>query len=272
VTPDPVGNVPLEATTLRPTARAARRSLFGIPFDLLTAAELQAWVREMLAGPPQTRHIAFSNSEFVLEARRNERLRRYLDGCDLNLVDSIGVVQAFRLVSGVRPPARLSGTKFVAMLCDEAAAAGARLFLFGGSPGVAARAATALQRRAPGLQVCGAVDGFAGASGVLEQVRAASPDILMVCLGNPLQERWIEEHIGELDLKLVWGAGGALDFYSGDVPLAPGWVQRAGLEWLFRLATNFSIARLRRQLGLIEFVGLAVRGRLRRSVRRGSRG
>ena len=86
----------------------------------------------------------------------------------------------------------------------------------------------------------------------------------MVCLGNPLQERWIEEHIGELDLKLVWGAGGALDFYSGDVPLAPDRVQRAGLEWLFRLVTNFSIARLRRQLGLIEFVGLVIRGRVQR--------
>ena len=266
-------DVTLGTSAVSPTAHSARRSLlFGIGFDLLTAAELAAWVRAVLDGPAQTRHIAFSNSEFVLEARHNAQLRRYLEGCDLNLVDSVGVVQAFRLVNGVRPPERLSGTTFVAMLCDEAAAAGARLFLFGGRPGVAARAAAALERRTPGLQVCGAVDGFAGAQGVLDQVRASAPDILMVCLGNPLQERWIEEHIGELDLKLVWGAGGALDFYSGDVPLAPGWVQRAGLEWLFRLVTNFSVARLKRQLGLMEFVGLVVRGRVRRSARQRRRG
>jgi N-acetylglucosaminyldiphosphoundecaprenol N-acetyl-beta-D-mannosaminyltransferase len=244
-------------------------SLFGVGFDLLREEELRAWVRGVLSGPPETRHIAFSNSEFVLEARRNGRLRRYLNGCDLNLVDGIGVVYAFRLVTGIRPPERLSGTSFVALLCEEAAASGARLFLFGARPGVAVRAAAMLEGRAPGLQICGVADGYEGARHVLEQVGAAAPDILMVCLGNPLQERWIEEHISELGLKLVWGAGGALDFYSGDVPFAPGWVQRAGLEWLFRLVTNFSAARLRRQLGLIEFVGLAVRGRIGRAGRRG---
>jgi N-acetylglucosaminyldiphosphoundecaprenol N-acetyl-beta-D-mannosaminyltransferase len=241
--------------------------LFGIEFDLLTAEELRMWIRAVLAGPAETRRIAFSNSEFVLEARHNDQLRRYLNECNLNLVDGIGVVYAFRLVMGIRPPERLSGTNFVAMLCDEAAAAGARLFLFGARPGVATRAAAVLERQNPGLTICGAVDGFAGADGVLEQIRVAAPDILMVCLGNPLQERWIEEHMSELDLKLVWGAGGALDFYSGDVPFAPEWVQRAGLEWLFRLATNFSIARLRRQLRLIEFGGLIVRGRARRAGR-----
>ena len=85
-----------------------------------------------------------------------------------------------------------------------------------------------------------------------------------MCLGNPRQEYWVEDHLAELDLKLVWGAGGALDFYSGDVPLAPDWVQRAGFEWLFRLVTNFSIARLRRQLRLVQFMALVLAERLRR--------
>lgn len=245
----------------------ASASLFGVRFDLLTPGELRAWVRGVLAGPAENRHVAFSNSEFVLEARRNERLRRYLNGCDLNLVDGIGVVYALRLVAGIRRPRRLSGTVFVATMCEEAAAAGSRVFLFGSRPGVAERAAVGLERRAPGLQVCGTADGFEGARDVLERVREAAPDVLVVCLGNPIQERWIEDHIGELETRLVWGAGGALDFYSGDVPLAPDWVQRAGLEWLFRLATNFSIARLRRQLRLVEFVALVVRERFRRGRR-----
>ena len=244
-----------------------RSSLFGLEFDLITAEELRTWVRAVLEGPAEARRIAFSNPEFVLEARRNGRLRHYLNTCSLNLVDGVGLVYALRLVSGIRPPERLTGTSFVPMLCDEAAAAGSRLFLFGGRPGVATRAAASLERRTPGLQVCGAVDGFAGASGVLEQIRAAEPDVLMVCLGNPRQERWIEEHIGELDLKLVFGNGGALDFWSGDMPMAPRWVQRVGLEWLYRLVTNFSVARLRRQLGLVEFVGLVARARARRGRR-----
>jgi N-acetylglucosaminyldiphosphoundecaprenol N-acetyl-beta-D-mannosaminyltransferase len=254
-----------------PSAGPPRGSLFGVRFDLLTTAELRGWVRGVLDGPPESRHVAFSNSEFVLEARRNPQLRRYLNGCDLNLADGIGVVYAFRFLTSRRPE-RLSGTVFVATMCEEAAASGARVFLFGSRPGVAERAAEGLGRRAPGLVVCGTADGFGDASTVLEQIRATAPDVLVVCLGNPLQERWVEEHISELRLKLVWGAGGALDFYSGDVPLAPDWVQRAGLEWLFRLVTNFSIARLRRQLRLVEFVVLVLRERVRhRRLRRRAR-
>jgi N-acetylglucosaminyldiphosphoundecaprenol N-acetyl-beta-D-mannosaminyltransferase len=248
--------------TPRAGDRSASATLFGVRFDLLTPGELRAWVRAVLAGPDANHHVAFSNSEFVLEARRNGRLRRYLNGCELNLVDGIGVVYALRLLTGRRPH-RLSGTTFVATMCEEAAASGARVFLFGSRPGVAERAAAGLERRAPGLQVCGTVDGFDGARDVLAKVREAAPDVLVVCLGNPRQEAWVEDHLDELNLKLVWGAGGALDFYSGDVPLAPGWVQRAGLEWLFRLVTNFSIARLRRQLQLVTFVGLVLRERVR---------
>jgi exopolysaccharide biosynthesis WecB/TagA/CpsF family protein len=112
----------------------------------------------------------------------------------------------------------------------------------------------------------GTADGYGDTATVMDRIREARPDIVSVCLGNPLQEQWVEEHLGELEVKLVWGAGGALDFYSGDVPLAPGWIQRAGLEWLFRLVTNFSVARLRRQLGLARFVGLVVAAWLRRRM------
>jgi N-acetylglucosaminyldiphosphoundecaprenol N-acetyl-beta-D-mannosaminyltransferase len=241
-----------------------RVPLFGLQFDLLSTDELRLWLRGVLTGPTELHRIAFSNPEFVLEARRHGQLRRYLNECDLNLVDGVGLVYALQLVAGARPPERLTGTNFVTMLCDEAAAVGASLFLFGGRPGVAIRAAAILERRTPGLRICGAVDGFAGASKVLDAIRAAEPDVVMVCLGNPRQERWIEGHMAELDAKLVFGNGGALDFWSGDVPIAPIWVQRAGLEWAFRLMTNFSVTRLRRQLRLFEFVGLVARARIRR--------
>jgi N-acetylglucosaminyldiphosphoundecaprenol N-acetyl-beta-D-mannosaminyltransferase len=242
--------------------------LFGVRFDLLTAEQQLEWIRSLLAGPPRTLHIAFANSEFVLEARRSARFRRYLNGCDLTMVDGIGVAHGLAQVNGIPRPARLSGTVFVATLAREAAATGASMFLFGSAPGVAERAAAGLQRRAPGLRVAGTADGFGDAAGVLDAVRATRPDILVVCTGVPRQEFWVEDHLAELDLRLVWGAGGALDFYSGDVPLAPDWVQRLGLEWLFRLVTNFSIARLRRQLRLVLFVGLVAEARLRRALRR----
>lgn len=240
--------------------------LLGVRFDLLSKDELRAWTRDLLRGPARTRHIAFSNSEFVLEAHRNERLKRYLNGCDLNMVDSVGVAHGLSLVNGIPVPDRLSGTVFVADLCREAAEMGASIFLFGSAPGVAERAGAGLRHRSPGLVIGGTADGYGDTATVMDRIREARPDIVSVCLGNPLQEQWVEEHLGELEVKLVWGAGGALDFYSGDVPLAPGWIQRAGLEWLFRLVTNFSVARLRRQLGLARFVGLVVAAWLRRRM------
>jgi N-acetylglucosaminyldiphosphoundecaprenol N-acetyl-beta-D-mannosaminyltransferase len=249
--------------------RRASASLFGVRFDLLSKEALRAWAHDAIRGAAGPRHIAFSNAEFLLEARRDPRLRGYLNGCDLNLVDSIGVELGLAVANRMHRPERLSGTVFVATMCEEAAKAGAGVFLFGSAPGVAERAGEGLMRRAPGLRICGTLDGFAGAQQAMERIRAAGPDVLVVCLGNPIQERWVEDHLAALDVKLVWGAGGALDFYSGDVPLAPAWVQRAGLEWLFRLVTNFSIARLRRQSRLPLFIALVVRERVRRA--RGTR-
>lgn len=259
---------------MTPPAAAARAAgpgeawLLGVRFDLHDREQLLAWIRELLASPPRTLHIAYSNSEFLLEARRNRRLRDYLNACDYNFVDSTGVMLGLSIVNGIPRPVRLSGTIFVATLCEEAAKAGASIFLFGSEPGVAERAAERLRRRAPGLVVAGTADGFGDAASVMDRIRETRPDIVSVCIGNPRQEFWVEDHLPELDLKLVWGAGGALDFYSGDVPLAPQWVQRAGFEWLFRLATNFSVARLRRQLRLVEFIALVARERLRRGRQR----
>jgi CDP-ribitol ribitolphosphotransferase len=244
--------------------RWPRASLFGVRFDLLTREELRNWTRAMLTAPPRNRRIAFSNAEFLLEARRNPRLRAYLNSCDLNMVDSIGVELGLAVANGIPRPERLSGTVWVSTVAEEAALVGASLFLLGARPGVAERAAEGLRRRAPGLVIAGTADGFGDLEHAIDQIRESRPDVVSVNLGNPRQEAWVEDHLGDFEARLVWGAGGALDFYSGDVPLAPAWIQRAGLEWLFRLATNFSLTRLRRQLGLIRFVALVARDWVRR--------
>lgn len=262
--------MPMTPQSERRPGAAGEASLFGVRFDLFTRDELRAWIRETLAGPPANAHIAFSNAEFLLEARHNERLTRYLNACERNFVDSSGVMHGLAMVNGIPRPERLSGTVFVATLCEEAAQMGASIFLFGSRPGVAARAAQGLARRSHGLRIAGAADGFGDVAGVMDRIRETQPDIISVCLGNPRQEAWVEDHLPELQCRLVWGAGGALDFYSGDVPLAPDWIQRAGFEWLFRLATNFSLARLRRQSRLAVFLALVLGQTIRRRLGRGA--
>src|SRR5262245_34248268 len=148
---------------------------------------MRDWIRALLASPARNVHIAYSNAEFLLEARRNPRLRAYLNACDFNFVDSTGVMLGLSIVNGIPRPVRLSGTVFVATLCEEAAKTGASIFLFGSQPGVAERAADGLRARAPGLIVAGTADGFGDAATVMDRIRETRPDIVSVCIGNPAQ-------------------------------------------------------------------------------------
>ena len=246
--------------------------LLGVRFDLYSREQLRAWIRTLLAAPPRTLHIAFSNAEFVLEAGRNRRLRDYLNGCDHNFVDSTGVM----LRAGDRERHPATGAAVGHRVRRHAVRGGREEPAPASSCSDRGPASRSARPRACGAErpACG-WSGRPTASGTPPRSWTASTRRSRTssrsASGIRIQEYWVEDHLPDLEVKLVWGAGGALDFYSGDVPLAPDWVQRAGFEWLFRLVTNFSLARLRRQLMLIRFVGLVVAARLSRGRRRRDR-
>ena len=113
---------------------------------------------------------------------------------------------------------------------------GKSVFLLGAKPGVAERAAKNLAENYPGLLIAGTHDGYFNEDApVVEAVNAASPDLLLVCLGAPKQEKWMRSNAAKLAVGLMIGAGGSLDVFAGTAERAPeGW-QKAGLEWLYRL-------------------------------------
>jgi N-acetylglucosaminyldiphosphoundecaprenol N-acetyl-beta-D-mannosaminyltransferase len=150
--------------------------------------------------------------------------------------DGVGVILAARIL-GVPLTERVAGIDLALALAAEVARSGGRLFLFGGAPGVAEAAAAELQRRHPALRVTGTQHGYLGADDeprVIERIREARPDVLFVALGAPRQERWIRRWRAELPVAIAIGVGGSLDVFAGRVARAPGWMQRAGLEWLYR--------------------------------------
>jgi N-acetylglucosaminyldiphosphoundecaprenol N-acetyl-beta-D-mannosaminyltransferase len=111
----------------------------------------------------------------------------------------------------------------------------------------------------PGISIVGALHGyFTDDEETVRTINASGADILMVCLGNPHQEEWIEKHFDRMNAKLIFGNGGALDFWSGAATRAPQWVIGLGLEWLYRLMQDRSWKRLRRQLRLLTFVRLVL--------------
>jgi N-acetylglucosaminyldiphosphoundecaprenol N-acetyl-beta-D-mannosaminyltransferase len=114
----------------------------------------------------------------------------------------------------------------------------ARLYLLGAQPGVADDVARWVKQFFPKLEVCGARDGFFQPHelpGVLAEIDECRPDVLLVALGVPRQEKWIAQHLPQLGCRVALGVGGLFDFYSQRIPRAPLWMRRCGMEWCFRM-------------------------------------
>ena len=134
------------------------------------------------------------------------------------------------------------------------------MFLLGAKPGVADAAAEKMRERFPGLVIAGTNDGyFQDDDPVVEKINAAQPDLLLVCLGAPKQELWMQRNAPRLRVGLMAGLGGSLDGFAGTVRRAPKWMIRLQLEWLYRLLREPS--RIGRMMRLPKFVFAAWRAR-----------
>jgi N-acetylglucosaminyldiphosphoundecaprenol N-acetyl-beta-D-mannosaminyltransferase len=130
----------------------------------------------------------------------------------------------------------IPGIEFAAGMLAELDRRGGRLFLLGAKPGVAEKAAQKLQETYPGLKIAGTHDGYFKEEGpVVEAINAAHPDALLVCLGAPKQEYFMETHDADLEVPVMAGLGGSMDVLAGNVQRAPEFYQKHGLEWLYRL-------------------------------------
>lgn len=242
-----------EGSAARRAASTARVDILGIGFDPMTMPQLVERIERDVERGDRFR-IAFSNPEFVLAARREPFLRDYLAAVRYNLADGVGVLWAARRF-GTPLPERVTGTDFTDALAALCARRGWSVYLLGGRPGVAERARRRLERLHPGLEVAGVHHGFfEDDAPVLADIARCRPTFLMVCLGNPRQERWIARHAESLPVRVAFGNGGAIDFSAGEVARAPLWMRAHSLEWLHRLANDFRPARLCRQLRLVGFV------------------
>jgi N-acetylglucosaminyldiphosphoundecaprenol N-acetyl-beta-D-mannosaminyltransferase len=144
-----------------------------------------------------------------------------------------------------------------------------RFFFFGGAPGVAERAAIALRKRHPDIVIAGTRDGYFApgqSATIVASIAASKANVLLVGLGSPKQEYWLEDNLGATKCGVGIGVGGSFDVLAGTVPRAPRLWQRAGLEWLYRLIREPS--RWRRQLALPRFAIAATREAI---TQRGSR-
>ncbi|MEB3222052.1 MAG: WecB/TagA/CpsF family glycosyltransferase [Candidatus Sericytochromatia bacterium] len=235
---------------------ADRAFVLDLPVDLLPMEGAVARVADVLAGPraaPGTPlHIVTMNAEMAMQAQRDAELGDIIRAAGLVVPDGSGVVWAVRRQMPQKGLEKVAGVDLVRELVSAGAASGWRFYLLGGQPGVAQAAAEALAAVHPGFHLAGVRDGFFAAAeepDVLAGIRAAAPDVLLVALGVPRQEKWIRQHLGAIGVPVAMGVGGSFDVFAGRVRRAPAAFRRLHLEWLFRLLQEpWRIQRMRSTL------------------------
>jgi len=182
-----------------------------------------------------------ANVDHLRRYREEPMARRLINNADLVVADGMPLVWASWLV-GAPLPERVAGSNMVWSICEAASKRQQSIFLLGGDPGVAARAAEVLQRRYSGLRIAGTMCppiGFERSSNevkrIQETLHAAMPDIVFVALGFPKQDLLIRRLKRACPWASFVGVGISLSFVSGDVTRAPGWAGHLGLEWAYRL-------------------------------------
>jgi N-acetylglucosaminyldiphosphoundecaprenol N-acetyl-beta-D-mannosaminyltransferase len=198
--------------------------------------------------------------EMVMAAQHDRAFRDLINRASLVTCDTIGLLLASRLRRGSLRE-RVTGVDLVGALAARSATTGdVRLYLLGGGGDTAVRAADALRRAHPGAKIVGARDGYfqpEDNEAVADAIRATGANVLLVGLGSPKQEFWIDRYIMRSGCAVGIGVGGSFDVYAGNVRRAPAFFRRTGLEWAYRLFKE--PRRWRRQLALPRFAVAAAR-------------
>jgi exopolysaccharide biosynthesis WecB/TagA/CpsF family protein len=227
------------------TAFPKRIHILGLPVDAITYVKWLDFIEKWIDFPlpegeglgVRARHVCTINPEFMMIAQNDVNFFNILSRADLCVPDGVGLLWAARHL-GKPLPERVTGSDGVPRIAERAAQSGWRLFFLGAAPGIADKAAEVLRASYPGLQVVGTYSGSPAPEeedAIVKRVNAASADILFVAYGAPEQDKWIARNLPRLRVTMAMGVGGAFDFIAGIVPRAPLWMQRLGLEWLFRL-------------------------------------
>jgi N-acetylglucosaminyldiphosphoundecaprenol N-acetyl-beta-D-mannosaminyltransferase len=208
--------------------------------------------------------VFFVNAHTLNLAATDTAYRDALNSGDFVFADGTGVRWAARL-HGVRVAENLVGTDFVPVMFQATAGRGYSYFMLGADPATVAAAADYARRSFPGWTLAGCHHGYltdeAITSAAIEQVNAARPDVLLVGMGNPLQEQWISRHLPQLQVPVCLGIGGLFDYWAGNVSRAPGWLRRLGHEWVWRLLQQPRLKARRYLIGNPLFLARVLRGR-----------
>lgn len=236
-------------------------NILGVKLDMVNILQAAQKIMEYLK--EDRLHTVFTpNSEIIMAAYRDNEFKKILNAADMLTADGIGVVYASKILK--KPiNERAAGYDIACNVLEKLKNTDYKLFLFGGKPGVAEKAAQNIKNNYPGINISGTRNGYFKSedeSEIIEQINNSGADIVFVCLGAPKQEKWIYAHKNDLNVKVAMGIGGSLDVFAGEVKRAPDIFCKLGLEWFYRLCKEPQ--RIGRMMDLPKFaVTVMVKGK-----------
>ncbi len=240
--------------------------ILGIPVDRTDMEGALARAAALL-DTIGTSTVYTPNSEMVVNAVNDKGFMEILKSADLMVPDGIGLVLASRIYG--RPlPERVTGFDLMTRILEMLDQKRGSVYLLGGRPGIARRAADNISKRFRGLEIKGTFHGYFNDEdvlGIVERINSSGAEVLFVALGSPKQEMWIDSNRKRLNVRLAMGVGGSFDVLAGEVTRAPVFFRKTGLEWFYRLVTQPS--RAARMLALPVFVFKVLKDRCGRDGR-----
>lgn len=238
-------------------------SAFKIRFHPLYKSEFLSIIKSNLEKKKKIVQIGI-NSASVNEIVKNEELRKAVNNADLINIDGISVTWALRFL-GHRIPERVATPDLADDVLEMAENEGYSVFLFGAKENIILLCKERLKGLFPKLKVSGCRNGYYQAeeeAAIVEFINAAKPDILFIGMPSPQKELFFEKYKHRLYPNYILGVGGYFDILSGLIRRAPEWIQKAGLEWLYRFLQEPGRLWRRYLLGNTKFIWLMVKEKL----------
>ena len=235
-----------------------RVHLFSVNIDALTMDETVQRIMDLVAEGESVQHVVLNASKVVMMSK-DEQLRKVIAACPIVNADGQSVVVASRLLRR-RLPERVAGIDLFLELVARSAVDGRSVYFLGARDEVLEEMIRRFLQQFPGLRIAGSRNGYwDDDAAIVEQVRAAAPDLVFLAIPSPRKEFWLAKHLPEMGVPFAMGVGGSFDVVAGKVKRAPVWVQRIGCEWVYRLVQEPRRMWKRYLVGNTTFVWLTVK-------------
>ncbi|PKN88011.1 MAG: glycosyltransferase [Chloroflexi bacterium HGW-Chloroflexi-8] len=238
-------------------------NILGVGISIINMSQTLVIIEDWIENNNH-QYVCVTPIHAIMNYQNNPNLLKIANQSGLTTPDGMPVVWLLKL-AGYKNVSRVYGPDLMLAVCENGCKKNYRHYMYGSTTNVLLKLTDHLQNRFPGLIISGSYSPpfriltDEEDQEIINQINSVSPDIVWVGIGSPKQELWMAEHLNKINAKVMIGVGAAFDFHAGHIKQAPLWMQRSGLEWLFRLILEPKRLWKRYLIGYPKFVFLIIR-------------